>query len=111
MDTVHAVRFYGRLMAALALAFVVASTATGWLVLQRLERAVQVSERLEAKIELVLKAAAPLGKAAVDRGVEAINEVDAKKLGHDAADGLRDVGRAVRDRALDRLRTSGATKN
>ncbi len=54
-----------------------------------LERTVTVLENLDERVDRAFKGAAPIGKEAVKRGVDALKSVDAKQVGQDITDAIR----------------------
>lgn len=75
--------------------------------LRKIERITKVTEDLNAKVDRAYKAAAPVGMAAVKKGADAINNMDAKELGDKATDGVKEIGGAAKEKALEWLK--GAT--
>jgi len=74
------------------------------LVLQRLNRVVVVVENVNAQVDRAVAAAAPLGKAAVERGVKTLDAVDTDDLGKSAAEGVKEIGRSAKERAIELIR-------
>lgn len=68
---------------------------------ERSERAIGVLERTEKRVDEVLDVIKPLAKETVLKGVETISEIDAKDLGKGAQEGIKKVGGAARDRAVE----------
>lgn len=95
---------YLRWLVILALVFVVGSTAFALVVLSKLDRVVGVVENVNAKVDRFAEAAAPLGKAAVDRGVDALEHLDTEDLGKSATEGVKEIGRAAKDKAIEAIR-------
>ena len=82
-------------------AFVLGAFVFGLLVLKKLERIVQVSEKMDARVEHIMEAAAPVGKAAVEKGVQVLESVDSQELGQRTTDGIKEIGGAAKKRVLD----------
>jgi hypothetical protein len=84
-------------------ALLVVAVVFGVLVLQRLERITQVAERTEGKLDCIIEVAAPVGRAVVEKGTEALSTMDAEALGKSASDGLKELGTAAKVRMLEHL--------
>lgn len=54
-----------------------------------IERAVAVLENLDERVDRAFHAAAPVGREAVEKGVDALKSIDAKKVGEDINDAIR----------------------
>src|SRR5215471_17874661 len=74
------------------------------LVLQKLDRVVTVAENLNEKVDRAVAAAAPLGKAAVEKGVATLDSVDTEDLGKSGTEGVKEIGRAAKEKALEFIR-------
>jgi hypothetical protein len=74
------------------------------LILQRLNRVVAVAENVNAQVDRVAAAAAPLGKAAVEKGVKTLEAVDSDDLGKSATEGVKEIGRSAKERAIEYIR-------
>lgn len=94
---------YLRWLVALAVIFVIGAAVFAVIALQKLDRVVVVVENVNAKVDRVAEAAAPLGKAAVEKGVDALDAMDTDDLGRSATDGVKEIGRAAKQRAIDAL--------
>jgi hypothetical protein len=99
---------YLRWLVFLALIFVVGGAVFAVMALNKLDRVVVVVENVNAKVDRAAEAAAPLGKAAVERGVEALEAVDTNDLGRSATEGLKDIGRTAKQRAIEALKKKRA---
>ena len=88
---------------ALAVVLVVATIGFGFLVVEKLERITQAAERTEAKLDRIIEATAPVGRAAVEKGAEALRKMDADDLGKSAAQGLKDLADAAKKRLIEHL--------
>jgi hypothetical protein len=105
-DVVHKERMkesYQKIIVISVVALAAGAIVFGVLVLERLERITQVAERTEAKLDRILAAAAPVGRAAVKKGAEALNEMDAEGLADSAADGLKEIGSAAKQKLIEHL--------
>src|SRR4051812_38937726 len=87
---------YLRLLVILAFLFVIASIIFGVVVLRKVERVAAVAESLNAKVDRAIAAAAPLGNAAVEKGVKAVENMDAEELGKSATTGVKEIGKAAK---------------
>ncbi len=94
---------YQKLLVAAVGVLVVATVAFGLMAISRLERITQVAERTEAKLDKILEAAAPVGRAAVEKGVDAVNNIDAEDLGRSTTKGIKDIGAAAKSRLIEEL--------
>jgi hypothetical protein len=92
---------YLRLLAFLALVTVGGAGLFALLVVQRLNRVVAVVENVNAQVDRVAAAAAPLGKAAVEKGVKTLEAVDSDDLGKSATEGVKEIGRSAKERAIE----------
>lgn len=86
------------------LVFLVGASTFAFLALQKLDRVVAVVDNVNAKIERAFAAAAPLGTTAVEKGVQALEKVDTDDLGRSATDGVKEIGRAAKQRAIEALK-------
>ena len=87
---------------AISLAVVaVATVSFTLLALQKLERITRSAERIEAKLDRLMEAGAPLGRAAVEKGSEALKKIDAEDPGKSATEGVKEVGAAAKKRLLE----------
>jgi hypothetical protein len=73
----------------------------GVLVIQKLERVVQVAERTEQTLNGIVQAASPVGRAAVEKGVSILNSVDDDELARAAEDTVKEVGAVAKGKLLD----------
>jgi hypothetical protein len=92
---------YLRLLAFLALVTVGGAGLFAGLVVQRLNRVVVVVENVNSQVDRAVAAAAPLGKAAVERGVKTLDAVDTDDLGKSATEGVKEIGRSAKERAIE----------
>jgi hypothetical protein len=92
---------YLRLLAILALVTVGGASLFAVLVLQRLNRVVVVVENVNSQVDRAVAAAAPLGKAVVERGVKTLDAVDTDDLGKSATEGVKEIGRSAKERAIE----------
>ncbi|PQO40202.1 hypothetical protein [Blastopirellula marina] len=76
----------------LALLLVVGAGFFGYQTLSKLERVVGAAERTEAKLDRIVAATAPLGKAAVEKGTLVLENIDEKDLGAAATGGIKEIG-------------------
>src|SRR5262245_38941353 len=74
------------------------------LVLQRLNRVVAIVENVNAQVDRAAAAAAPLGKAAVEKGVKTLEAVDTDDLGKSATEGVKEIGRSAKERLVEAIR-------
>jgi hypothetical protein len=88
----------------LALVLVAGVGVFGMQVLQKLDRVVAVVENVNDKVERVAEATAPLGKAAVEKGIKTLDAVDTDDLGKAATEGVKEIGRSVKQRAMDAIK-------
>jgi hypothetical protein len=72
----------------------------GVMIVQKLERVVQVAERTEQKIDNAIEVIAPVGRAAADKGVSVINNVNEEELARSAEEGVKEVGAVAKDKLL-----------
>jgi len=86
---------YQKIIVVAVLVIAATCVVVGLLLLQRVERITRVAERTEAKIDIIFEAAAPLGREAIDTGVEALQQVDTEDLGRSATEGLKEIGAAA----------------
>lgn len=93
------------------LVLAIGAVVFGVLVLARLERITQVAERTEAKLDRIIKATAPVGRAAVKKGAEALGQMDADDLGKSAAEGLKEIGAAAKQRLVEHLEKKKEDQN
>jgi hypothetical protein len=94
---------FQRVIVVSVVVLVAGAAVFGLLVLQKLERITQVAERTEAKLDLIIEAAAPVGRAAVEKGAEALSRIDAEELGRSATDSVKEIGAAAKQRLLEHL--------
>src|SRR5262245_49487213 len=101
----------------LRLAVIVAFVAVGgaglfaMLVLQRLNRVVVVVENVNTQVEREAEATAPLGKAAGEKGVKPLEAVDTDDLGKSATEGVKEIGRSAKERAIQYIRQRRAAQD
>ena len=80
----------------LALLLVVGAGCFGYQVLAKLERVVGAAERTEGKLDRILEATAPLGKAAVEKGTLVLENIDEHEMADSATSGIKDIGNAAK---------------
>jgi hypothetical protein len=101
---------YLRLLAFLALVTVGGAGLFAGLVVQRLNRVVVVVENVNSQVDRAVAAAAPIGKAAVERGVKTLEAVDTDDLGKSATEGVKEIGRSAKERAIELIRQRRAAQ-
>jgi hypothetical protein len=89
--------------AAIVIAFAV--VIFGLLVLQKLERTVQVAERTEEKLNRIMEATAPLGDLAIEKGSEIVTNLDDEELARSAEEGIREIGTATKSKLIEWIAT------
>ncbi|TWT29832.1 hypothetical protein [Blastopirellula retiformator] len=82
----------------LMLLLVVGAGGFGYQVLGKLERVVGAAERTEGKLDRIIEATAPLGKAAVEKGTLVLENIDEKDLGESATRGIKEIGMSAKDK-------------
>jgi len=92
-----------------AVVAVVAIIVFGIVITQKLERVVQVAERTEDKLNRIMEAASPVGKAAVEKGVNVRNNVDEKELADSAEQGVKEVGAVAKDKIVEWINSQKAS--
>ena len=97
---------YLRGLSAFLVLLVVTVIIFGVMALQKMERIVKVSEHMSSRVDQALDAAAPVGKAVVAKGVDAINRMDAKDLSEKATNGVKELGGAAKEKAMQWLKTT-----
>src|SRR5262245_7671272 len=102
---------YLRLLAFLALVTVGGAGLFAGLVVQRLNRVVVVVENVNSQVDRAVAAAAPLGKAAVERGVKTLDAVDTEDLGKSATEGVKEIGRSAKEKAIEYIRQRRAARD
>jgi hypothetical protein len=95
---------YLRILVGLALVFLVGAALVAFIAMNKLDRVVVVVENVNAKVDRFAEAAAPIGKAAIEKGVKAIDAVDTEDLGKSATEGVKEIGRAAKQKAIDAIR-------
>lgn len=93
-----------RLLVILAFVVVGGSAIFALLVLHKLNRVAVVVEDVNAQVHRVVAAAAPLGKAAVEKGVKTLDAVDTEDLGQSATEGVKEIGRSAKEKVIDLIR-------
>jgi hypothetical protein len=93
-----------RVLIVLALVIVGGAGAFAVLVLQKLNRVVDVVENVNSQVNRVVAAAAPLGHAAVEKGVKTLDAVDTDDLGKSATEGVKEIGRSAKEKAIELIR-------
>ena len=88
------------IMVALAVVLVISIIGFGFAILGKLERVVQVVERAEQKVDEAIVAMAPVGVAAVEKGVDVVKSMDAEEMSEATQEGVKELGSAVKDKAL-----------
>ncbi len=89
-----------KIMVASVLALVVIAIVFSLLVLQKLERITQVAERTDLRIEKIAKATAPVGAAAVGKGIDVIQKINTEEMSKAASEGIKEIGNAAKGRFL-----------
>lgn len=89
---------------------IIALLVLGFIVSAKVERMTKVTEDLDHKLGNIMAAGAPLGHAAVDRGVKVLENVDAEELGKSATSGAKDLGTAAKAAAEKWLQKRAATQ-
>ena len=92
-----------------AVVAVVAIIVFGIVITQKLERVVQVAERTENKLNGIIEAASPVGKAAVEKGVNVLNNVDEQELADSAEQGVKEVGAVAKDKIVEWINSQKAS--
>lgn len=100
---------YFQILILLALMQVALIGIAAFLGLQKLERAVSSIERSEQRFQSMADAAAPLGKAGIEKAQAVLDKLDADRLSEGTTESLRELGSAARERALEILKTQGKT--
>lgn len=85
----------------LMLLLVVGAGLFGYQVLGKLERVVGAAERTEEKLDRIIEATAPLGKAAVEKGTLVLENIDDKDLGESATKGIKEIGVTAKEKLSD----------
>ena len=102
---------YQRIIAGAVMILVIGAIVFGVQVIRRLDRMVLVAERTEEKLDGIIKAAAPVGRAAVEKGAEVLRSVDHEDMAESASSGLKDIGEAAKSRAIRFLEEQSATND
>ena len=92
---------YQRIIVGAVVILVIGAIVFGVQVIRRLDRMVLVAERTEEKLDGIIKAAAPVGRAAVEKGAEVLRSVDHEDMAESASSGLKDIGEAAKRIPLD----------
>jgi hypothetical protein len=93
-----------RLLVILTFVVVAGAAVFAVLVLYKLNRVVVVVENVSSQVDRVVAAAAPLGKAAVEKGVKTLDAVDTDDLGKSATEGVKEIGRSAKEKAIELIR-------
>ena len=93
-----------RLLVLLAFVLVGGAGLFAMAVLQKLNRAVALAEHASAQVDRAVAAAAPIGKAAVEKGVQTLEAVDTDDLGKSATEGVREIGRSAKEKVIELIR-------
>ena len=101
---------YQKIIVLLLVVLVGAAIAFGVLVLDRLERITQVAERTEEKLDKIVEVAAPVSRAAMQKGAATIEEMDTEELVHSAEAGLKEIGSAAKRTLLKHLQEQEANR-
>jgi len=99
-----------RMICGLLVAIVLVLGITSVLALTKIERITKVTENLNAKVDRAYEAAAPVGIAAVKKGADAISNMDAKELGDKATGGVKEIGGAAKEKAIQWLKGTNPKK-
>jgi hypothetical protein len=92
-----------RILSACAVLFVAGAIVFGIQMNRKMDRMTAVAESLNTKVNDAVTAAAPLGHAAVDKGVQTMNNIDEKDLAKSATEGTKELGRAATRRVSEWL--------
>lgn len=90
-------------------AAVIAIVVFGIIITQKLERVVLVAERTEEKLDGVLRAASPVGRAALEKGIQVMENVDEDALARSAEQGVKEVGSAAKGKLLEWVNSQNAS--
>ena len=88
---------------------VISIIVIGMIVVQKLERVVQVAERSEQKLNNIIETASPVGRAAIEKGVNVLNNVDEDELAKSAEEGVKEVGSLAKDKLLEWINSQKAS--
>jgi hypothetical protein len=102
---------YLRLLVVLAFVAVGCAGLFAVLVLQQLNRVALVVENVNSQVDRAVAATAPLGKAAVERGVKTLDAVDTDDLGKSATEGVKEIGRSAKERAIEFIKQRRAAQH
>ena len=91
-----------------AVVFVIGMLLLGFLSLRKLERLVMVAERTEQKVDRMIEAMAPLGKATVEKGAAMIESVDHEDMAKSAEKNIKEVGTAAKQHMMDYMERKAA---
>lgn len=89
----------GCVLGAIALGAVV-----GWRLVHAANTAANATEDIRGMAHSAKDAVAPLGQKAIEKGKEALDHVDSKELGEKLTAGTKEVGREVKEAAIDATR-------
>ena len=92
------------------LIFLAGAAVFGCMVLQKLERIVVVAEKVDRRLEAMMKAAAPVGRAAIKKGSEVLHTVDGEELAESATKGIKEIGAAAKKRMIELLEKEAKRK-
>lgn len=98
-----------RIVVVSAVVAVVAIIVFGVMITRKLERVVQVAERTEDKLNRIVDAASPVGRAAVEKGVSVLDQVDEEELADSAEQGVKEVGTVAKDKILQWIDSQSAS--
>lgn len=94
-----------RVLIGLLVVAIIACVVFGFLITTKIERMTRVSEDLDQKLGRIMAAGAPLGHAAVDKGVKVLENMDEQDLGKSATSGAKELGATAKAAAEGWLRS------
>lgn len=95
----------------LALLLTVGAGFFGYQVLAKLERVVGAAERTEAKLDRIIEATAPLGKAAVEKGTLVLENIDETDMANSASSGIKEIGNAAKKKLTEMIQKVDAQQD
>jgi ABC-type protease/lipase transport system fused ATPase/permease subunit len=99
-----------RVLVGLVVIAIITFIVLGFLITAKVERMTKVTEDLDQKMGAIMAAGAPLGHAAVDKGVKVLENMDTTDLGKSATSGAKDLGTAAKAAAEKWLQQHAATQ-
>lgn len=100
---------YLKAVVALLILFNIIVFSFGKIALNKLERIVQIAEGMNEKVDRAYTAAAPVGKAVVEKGVKTIEGMNSQELSDNATHSVKELETAAKDKALGWLNKKAAT--